>query len=256
MNSHRSKNEGLPAELQRSVPRQVALTASGWVALAAAVLLSFGGLLAGAWLYVAAERDVALRREVASNTVSTVAEVTTVQRRRGDDGKTEVTYRYTANGGDYVGLVRLSKRAGSRLAPGTRIPVRYLVSAPERSWLPGREPQGVEFWVVPLVALPLCAAGAVSALTLSRQHRLLVYGRPALAQVTEARKFSRAHNHGHGYHVAFEFHLLSGARRTGSFDVQKNPPPAGAASVIVYDPEHPRRHARYPLQLVRPEVWS
>ena len=255
MNNHRSKSktEGVPAELLRSVPRQVAFTAAGWAALAAAVLLSFGGLLAGAWLYVAAERDVSLRREVASNAVSTLGEITSVQRRRGDDGKTEVAYRYTANGRDYAGRVRLSKRAGSRLAPGARIPVRFLASAPARSWLPGREPQGVEFWLVPLVALPLCAAGAVSALTLRRQHRLLACGRPALARVTEARKFSRAHNQGHGFHVAFEFHLLSGARRTGSFDVQKDPPQAGAASVIVYDPEHPRRHARYPLPLVRPE---
>lgn len=253
MNSRESKTEGVPAELLRSVPRQVALTGSGWVALAAAVLLSFGGLVAGAWLYVAAERDVALRREVANNAVSTVAEVTSVQRRRDKEGKTDVTYSYTADGRDYAGRVRLSKRAGARLQPGARIPVRYLASAPQRSWLPGREPQGVEFWLVPLVALPLCAAGAVSALFLRRERRLLAYGRPALAQVTGARKFSKAQNHGHGYHVAFEFHLLSGARRTGSFDVQKNPPQAGAASVIVYDPEHPQRYARYPLQLVRPE---
>ena len=253
MNSRESRTEGVPAELLRSVPRQVALTASGWVALAAAALLCFGGLLAGAWLYVAAERDVALRREVATNTVSTVAEVTSVEPRRDKEGKTDVTYRYTADGRDYAGRVRLSKRAGAKLQPGARIPVRYLASAPERSWLPGREPQGVEFWLVPLVVLPLCAAGAVSALTLRHQHRLLAYGRPALAQVTEAKKFSRAQNHGHGYHVAFEFHLLSGARCTGSFDVQKNPPAAGSSAVIVYDPEHPRRNTRYPLQLVRPE---
>ncbi len=252
MNSRESKTGGVPAELLRSVPRQVAFTASGWAALAAAVLLSLGGLVAGAWLYAAAERDVALRREVANNAVSTVAEVLSVERRRGDGDKTGVAYRYTANGRDYAGRVRLSKRAGAKLQPGARIPLRYLASAPERSWLPGREPQGVEFWLVPLVALPLCAAGAVSALFLRRERQLLVYGRPALAQVTGTRKFSKAQNHGHGFHVAFEFHLLSGARRTGSFDVQKNPPQAGAAAVIVYDAEHPPRHARYPLALVRP----
>lgn len=253
MNSARSGREGLPAELLRSVPRPVSFTAAGWAALAMAVLLGFGGLLLAAWLYVAAERDVTLRREVATNSVSTVAEVTSVQRRRGDDGKTDVNYRYSAEGREYIGRARLSRRQGARFQPGAQIPVRFLASAPERSWLPGHEPRGVEFWLVPLAAVPLCAAATLLALLLRREHRLLAYGRPALAQVTGAKKFSRAHDHGQGYHVAFEFQLLSGARRTGSFDVRKSPPAAGSAAVIVYDPEHPQRNARYPLAMVRTE---
>jgi len=246
----------LPAEVQRCVPRQVALTAAGRAALTAALLLSFGGLLGGALLYVAAERDVALRADVAHHTVSTLGEITSVHRpaRRGE-AKTEVSYRYLANGRDYVGRAQLRGRESATLEPGGRIPVRFLASSPALSWLPGREPQGVQFWLVPLVSLPLWAAGALSALTLRRQHRLLACGRPALAHVTETRKVRRSHGHGHhvAYQVAFEFHLLSRARRTGSFQVQKDPPTAGSPLVIVYDPDDPQQYARYPLSLVRPD---
>ncbi|MGH9533133.1 MAG: DUF3592 domain-containing protein [Terriglobales bacterium] len=240
--------ESLPKELLRCVPRQVALTAAGMAARTVAVLLLFSGVISGAWLYVAAERDAPLRRAVASENVSTMAEVTSLHRRRGDDAKTEVTYRYTANGRDYAGGALLGKRQSATLQQGARIPVLYLASAPALNWLPGREPQGVQFWLVPLVALPLCAIGALILLNLRRQRGLLICGRATLAHVTETSKFG--HSHGSGHHVHFEFKLPSGGRRTGSFDVQKQPPEAGSALVIVYDPDHPQRNTRYPLSLV------
>ena len=249
MNKTMPISESLPASLSRSVPRQVALTAAGRVTLAATALLWLGGLLGGAWLYVAAERDVTLRQEVANHTVAAWGEVLSVQKRRDKEGKAEVTYRYTAGGRDYFGRAQLPRRESKTLEPGQRIPVRFLASAPARSWLPGHEPQGVEFWMVPLVTLPLFAVGVLITLTLRRQYLLLACGCPALARVTETRKVQ--HGHGHGFHVSFEFRLLTGSCRRGAFDAQRNPPAAGSSLVIVYDPDHPQRNARYPMALVR-----
>jgi hypothetical protein len=48
--------------------------------------------------------------------------------------------------------------------------------------------------------------------------------------------------------VKYEFTALSGALRTGSFSCQNRLEP-GTATVILYDPDNPRRAGRYPLSL-------
>ncbi len=250
MNSGRPGSESLPAELMRYVPRQVELTATGVAALSGAVLLLLSGVVSGAWFYVAAERDAGLRSAAAQESVSTMAEVTRVHRRRGRNAKTEVFYRYSVNGREYTGRTQLRKRDAGALQQGGNILVRYVASAPAQSWLPGHEPQGVQFRIIPLIVLPLCAAGSLIMFRMHRQRQLLTSGRVTFAHVTEARKFQ--HSQGSGYHVHFEFHLLSGARRTGRFNVHKDPPEVGSPVAILYDPDDPERYERYPLPLVRP----
>lgn len=250
MSDHRSKT--LPPELRRSVPRHVVLTAAGKTAVLGAVALILGGIAAGIGVRVLAERAREMQGTIAREGVTTDAVVTNMVRRRGDDARTTVNYVYFAAGREYVGQARLRQRASAAIEPGARLRVQYLTSSPGKSWLAGRPPSGVPVWLT-LVAVPLVFAGVVMLLVVSRRRRLLTYGRATEARVTGSRRFSHGSHGGKGYHVDFEFRLLSGARRTGRFDVQKNPPAEGSAVVIVYDPDEAGRVMRYPAGMFRVE---
>jgi hypothetical protein len=84
-------------------------------------------------------------------------------------------------------------------------------------------------------------------MALRRQCRLVEEGRPVLAVVTGSRKVK--HQHGAYFTVTYEFRLMNGAQRQGSFQVQKNPPDAGSRVLVIYDRERPERNRRYPLAL-------
>jgi hypothetical protein len=68
-----------------------------------------------------------------------------------------------------------------------------------------------------------------------------------LAVVTGSRKVQ--HQHGAYFTVTYEFRLMSGAPRQGSFQAQKNPPAAGTRVLVIYDRERPEHNRRYPLAL-------
>ena len=87
---------------------------------------------------------------------------------------------------------------------------------------------------------------------LRRQRRLLEEGRPAIARVTSSRQRHGTHGHTH-QHVEYEFTTLSGARRTGRFDAQRNVPVPGSTILVLYDPDEPKRQAPYPIRLYRVE---
>src|SRR5204862_4465732 len=91
-----------------------------------------------------------------------------------------------------------------------RIGIRYLRSAPERSWLAGTG-QSAEppIFLIPLISLSMLGGAAAMAWAVRRQWLLLVDGRPALARVTASKRFARQHHH--GYRVSYEFPTLSGA---------------------------------------------
>ena len=238
-----------PAELLRSPPRLVCLTAAGQALAALTVSLLAGAFVSGIWLYVLATRDAARFQQLTSKGVSTQAEVVQLGRTRGKQARRTVTYWYAAEGQSYRGRTTLGKRDRRKFEIGSRIPVRYLPANPGWSWMHGYEPKGVPPWLVPVVALGLALAAAPIALVLRGQRRLLAEGRPALARVTQCR---RVHGGGHTRsRVHYEFRILSGATRTGSYEVEKNPPPVGSTLVVIYDREEPRRNARYPLSLVR-----
>jgi hypothetical protein len=241
----------IPGELQRSVPRHVVLSAAGKAAVLGAVALMLGGVAAGIGVHVQAERAREMQATIAHERVAAEALVTEVVRPRGRDKRDTVRYRYVAGGREYAGAARLRKRESAHIAPGARLRVEYLASAPAMSWLAGRPPQGVPMWLAPLVAVPLVTTGIVLLVVVNRRRRLLTYGRATEARVTGSKRFSRGSHGGHGYHVEFEFRLLSGARRTGRFNVPKDPPAEGAPVVIVYDPDEPGRVMRYPAGMFR-----
>jgi len=239
-----------PAELLRSPPRLVRLSAAGKALAGVAVALLAGALVSGVWLYVLAARDAARFDRILREGVSTQAEVIRVGRtRRDDEVRRVVTYAYGAGAQSYRGRTTLRRRDRRSLETGSRIPVRYLPADPGRSWMHGYEPKGVPLWAFLVVSLGLALGAAPIALVLRSQRRLLEEGRPALARVTQCR---RTQSSGHSRtRVQYEFRILSGAIRTGSYEVEKNPPAAGSTLTVIYHREEPRRNARYPLPLVR-----
>jgi hypothetical protein len=246
-----SAKQVVPAELRRSPPRLVSLTASGWAAIAAAVVLTVGSVALAAFLYfrLAGEQEAAAR--LIRDGRDTVAAVTSVRRASGEDAQANLTYRYVVDGQEYTGRARLRKRDPRRntVREGSRVDVRYLPARPSRSWIAGDQPRGAQ----PLIALALPAIAFPAAgfviWWVRRQHRLLADGRVAMARVTQVVK--RSGGSEAGWRVHYEWTLLSGVRRTGYKDRSRQVPPAGVFIPLLYDRAQPARNALYPLSLVR-----
>ncbi len=238
-----------PPELERMRPRSVRLTVAGKAAVVAVVALLASALFAGIWLYVAAERDRERLELLKQQGRRTQAEVAERGRTKGDQTRYFVVYRYTVDAQSYRGRANVRRSVWQKLGLGSSLQVYYLPSKPDRSWLPGREPNGVPPWVVPLVPIGLALATWPILYHLRRQWRLLSEGRAALAHVTHSKRVSRSHG-GAVHRAHYEFQILSGAVRTGRCDTAKTMP-TGSTLTIVYDPDDPQCQARYPLSLVR-----
>jgi hypothetical protein len=132
------------------------------------------------------------------------------------------------------------------------VPIRYLASETESSWMEGYGPRREDVW--PAFAVPavlVCCAFVIMQL-IRLQWQLLEYGRPALGTVTKVEK--KRSDKGSFWRVTYEWTLLSGAKRSGRYkDTKKQPPAVGAPVTIVYDRDQPQKNARYPMPLVRLE---
>lgn len=239
----KNRDHGLPEELQRSIPRPVRLRCAGKMAVAGAVALFAGALFAGIWLYGRAANPIA------TGGITTEGQVTDIERRRGENERTVVSYRYTVDGREYSRRTKLRKRDNNQFVVGSSVVVSYPPSRPDQSWIRGYEPRRVPFWLVPAVPAALMLVVVLIVIALRRQARLIEQGRAALGRVTKTNKVS--HGEHEVWRVHYEWKLLSGATRTGYYDKAKNPPAPGTLIPIVYDPNNPRRRAHYPLSLVR-----
>jgi uncharacterized protein DUF3592 len=241
-------NAELPRELQSSTPRPIRLRAPGiLVLLVIAVLLAASAALP-AMLYARIESDHRVVRQFESEAVTAEAEI--LQVGRPNDGRVRISYRYTADGKDFMSHARIRQRTARGLTIGSRVPVRYLQSAPETNWFDGESPSAGPVWLAFVIPpVPVLIAGALI-LVLRRQAQLLAEGRAALATITSTEKRKGAETT--TWRVRYEWRLLSGAIRTGRYDAQRKTPPASGTLIpIVYDRDEPKRHARYPLSLVR-----
>jgi len=239
-----------PPELARSIPREVQLTSAGRVLAGVAVLLLAGALGGGVTLYVAATRDLERTRQRGPDAVVAEARVVATRLVRGERPRRIVTYEYVAGGEQRRGSVSFRQREWAKAEVGSRLEIRYLPSEPETSWVPGHEATGVPVWSVPLLVLPMALGALMIFHALRRDRDLLACGRPVRARVTGARRVR--HSHSSGYRVQYEFTTLSGATRFGSFQKTTHPPEVDALLTILYDPDEPKRQARYPMKLVRP----
>jgi hypothetical protein len=239
-----------PAELLRMPPRPVRLTFAGKAVAAVMVTLLAAACVGGAWLYATATRDAVRLGRCRREGVSTEGKVVGLGRTHGDHPQRIVRYEYAAGGVLRSGRTTLSSHDRRAFAIGTPVTVQHLPSEPDHGWLPGYEPRGVPLWVVPIVPVCLALGALPIAYSIRRQRMLLSEGRPTLAHVTSTRHVH--HGQGHGaYRVGYEFRILSGANRSGSYELGKNPPPIGSTLTVLYDPDEPTRNARYPLPFVR-----
>jgi hypothetical protein len=105
------------------------------------------------------------------------------------------------------------------------------------------------FWLVGVVPglLLLCIVPIVT--VVRRQAALLRDGRATLGRVIKTEK--RKTGEGTSWRIEYEWQLINGAIRSGRHDSGKNPPPVGALIPIVYDRDNPKRHAPYPMWLVK-----
>jgi hypothetical protein len=236
--------------LPASRPRPVRLTGTGWFVAVLGMLLLAGAPVAGFWLHATAVRDRTLRKAIDKEGVRVTAVVSDLIRTRGNEPKYYAVYRYSAGGQVHQGRANLNQSYWTGLSVGNTFPVRYLPSEPGRSWLLGREPGGVPFWVGPLAALCLAGSGMIPWYAIRRQWMLLAEGRPAQAQVTASKKVR--HQHGSYYRVRYEFRTMSGATRSGRYDSRKGPPASGTTIQVVYNPDWPEHSMPYPFALVRP----
>jgi hypothetical protein len=100
-------------------------------------------------------------------------------------------------------------------------------------------------WLGPLAGVALAALGLLCGLPLIHQRRLLVEGRAVPGIVTKHEKTAK------GTAAEFQFTLLNGATGTGKTGPSSKPITVGSSICVLYDSESPRRHAVYPLSLVR-----
>jgi hypothetical protein len=240
-------------------PRPVCLTGTGRFVVFIAVLLTTASLVAGMWLLSLAARDRDLRRRIAIEAVSARAEVVALSRTRGDDPRYLVDYNYTAAGQTFEARRAIRRSLWNRLHPGSPLEVGYLPDEPGKSWVTGYEPRGVPVWLGPLVALAFASLAWLSWHGLRGQWMLLSEGRAAVAHVTGWRNIAKGKG-GRHLEVSYEYRLMSGAARTGKYQVvvgalgaasKAQPPADGTPLRVIYDPNNPARSSRYPLSLVR-----
>ena len=154
------------------------------------------------------------------------------------------SYDFSYNGQHFRGSVRTPENIWRTLAPGSKIPVRFLPDQPNIN-----HPSDWAMDVLPTAFPPALAAGlaVIPALMwfMSRRLRvLLVEGLPAPGIVT---KVSRTKDR---WAVGYQFRQRNGALGKGRGHLRLKPE-VGASICVVYHPDNPRRNHLYPLEFYK-----
>ena len=241
-----------PPGLGRSQPRDVTLTAGGWVVRVAAGSLLVLAIVVFVTMSRAAIRQADDRRLLRDIGVDGTAEVTRLWRSDGKSHEPRVAYRFWLDGHLFEANSKIGFSRWRMLQVGSPLPIRFPDGHPERSLPRGMERQAMPLWLPFAVSAAIGAGGLACGFWLSLERRLVSVGRAAPAIVTKVTKHQSSHG-GH-WRVRYEFPLLSGAAATGTSRTQRKPPAVGSIFCVLYDPEHPRRSLSYPVKLVRPAV--
>jgi hypothetical protein len=162
-----------------------------------------------------------------------------------------VYYRFTAGGRAYDGRARLALRHWNGLQAGGPIAVRYLPSDPANNFPSADPPEPTVPLLYAYSVCSLCAGfGVVGLFGLWRGRGYLAHGQvvPALVKGVSVKR-----SRGTAYlTVHYEFPLPGGFMCRGKYDdVNAVPPPEGSLICVLHDPDKPRRHAIYPLSLLK-----
>jgi hypothetical protein len=236
----------VPDELRRSAPRSVSLTIAGKALTGLALLFVLTALIGGAWLYARASNDAARRVLRAAKAVTTPGQIVKAAHRSGKESRWLMTYTFEVDGVLRTG----SFTARAEIAAGTPVEIGYLPSEPDDNWMIGHEPRGVPLLLAPVFGVCFIALAALICVVVERQKQLLANGRGAIARVTGSRRIPQPEG-GSVRRVRYEFTLLSGSVCQGKFDTHGKAPAVNSEIVVIYDPDHPKKSARYPLRLLR-----
>jgi hypothetical protein len=235
-----------PDGLDRARPRDMRATAAGIALVTLSGVLFAAALAVGVGLEVVAGRQREVQRLLRDEGAEAHAEVVRLWRSRSKEREPWASYRFTAEGREVKGAVKLPLGAWGRLAVGSTLEVSYLPSDPNLNQ-PLRFPRRPMPRVLPyVVAVALAALGALPLVALRGQRKLLSEGRAAHAIVTRHSKDQ------HGTVVHYEFTTLGGTIASGKSGPTRKPLAVESTLCVLYDPENPRANAAYPLSLVTP----
>lgn len=241
----KARTNDMPPELSMYVPRAVRLSGGGKAVVCIAVGLAIAGLVVPALLWADRERKAGLRARIEREGVRAEAEVVRTGKTREDHPRRFADYRYGGRGGRVV----FSGKDRREFKPGDAIQIRYLPAEPDKRWVVGYEPRGAPAGALAAVGLSLWLGAALIAVGLRKQWRMLAEGRATIGRIVGIKK-SKDSQGRNSYRVEYEIQLLSGAvRRIWSAGDKRSA--EGARVAVLYDPENPKRLARYPLSLVR-----
>ncbi|GEM_PF-777352 len=254
MNSPDNESWRPPSELSGSLPRSVRFSGKGVFLMCIVALLAGGAVFLPVWIYQQTAKELELARLFAAHANSlTNGVVTNVGPVTSDDEQHKVTYRYEVRGRSYEGSVRLSGRNVKRLQEQPAIVVRYLPDSPERSQIVGYEHRPPPAWLPLFIAGSMVFPIALLSLQLKRQRYLLAEGRTARGVVT-GRRWVQSEGARHTS-MRYEFTTPAGGTQKGGFPGSPRRFPEGTVITVLYDPDNPRRNARYPLEFVRIAEW-
>lgn len=243
--SEATRNWRPPSEIAGQGPREVRL-APGGIALTALSLLMFVGAGVMYWfLSRQGAREAAERAALDAGSVETEATVTRHWRAGGKSDTPMITYEFQYQGHVYHGRSSAPGREWRNLGVGSAIPIRFVPGQPEVNHPSAWAVHVMPAWLPLLMAGIFALTGFLPRFLTRRQAMLLRDGRAAPARVTAHVRIKG------GYATRYEFRLPDGTVRRGRGGKGYHPPEIGSIIPVLFDPEHPRRNAPYPLELVR-----
>ncbi len=236
-----------PADLRRSAPRPVQLTASGIGILVLAAAMAAGGIAAAIALRVEARHTMEELRAMQTGGADTEGVVTRLWKVNEKEQSYLAEYHFSVNERDYRGRRRLARSHWNRLQTGSPIAVRYLASDPKRNFPADDPPRPTTVWLpIGVATVFFFIAGMVIWMILGAR-RLLADGRAAPGVVTANQRVSN--QHGSQNMIRYEFRTAGGSSFKGRANRAKMAP--GTVICVVYNPDNPRRNAPYPFHLVK-----
>jgi hypothetical protein len=161
-------------------------------------------------------------------------------------------YRFVTGETTHHGRTDIKAHGSPIYAAGSTVPVLYLPTRPDVSWIQGHPPGSIPLFAVPLFAGGMLAGAYAIFFAVRRQRALVAEGRAALATVKSVQRVWRGEHKKQRAYI--EFTLMNGSRQEAHIDSGGKALQADSTLVIVYDPENPRRALRYPSPLVRVET--
>ena len=234
-----------PDGLNRPGPRPVRLTTRGKLFVVLGTIFLIAGVGFGLMMEGQVRRDAErerLLRERGANATGTVLSAWLSS----DENRTPmVAYQFPANGTEWGGQSSLEKEIWRKTIVGGAIAIRYLPEDPRVNRPTAGAESPMQPWVPWLAGFLFMLPAVMFRWMIRREKRLLAEGSPVAGVVTRVARRKKLT-------VYYDFQLPTGEEMHGRSSVGAGfAPQTGERVCVLYDPDHPRRNAIYPLETVR-----